>query len=117
MIDWLTSKVSVLLFAVIVFVSLLSVAAVVKNFQFLESSHREVFSLARIIDAVCSAPFNLQNSFALSATKQVTAGQSANGFFVSVSGIKRGVHCKVQSTSFNASLVNVKKANGALVLS
>lgn len=118
MINWLLSKVGILLFALVVFVSLVSFGLMVRGFSTLDSNYREAFTLARAIDSICSTPFNAETTVVLRSVKQISAGPTTStGFFVSVQRSRRAVHCPVLPGSFSASRVVIKKTNGLVMLS
>lgn len=111
---WLSSKFSILLFAVVVFSAFFVFFGMQSNFAYLDDQARDAESIARIIDSVCASPFPMETTWPLSQGSELVISSNNSHYYLELyrSGqqIQKAVHCRVENaTVSNVTSVTIRK--------
>ena len=118
---WLSTKLSVLLFAIMLFISFFLFYTFQSNFQSLDTLHKTTENLARTIDSVCASPFPIETKFTLQDISQLETRKKGDLYYVTLVkdyNATKSVHCVVEETLINnPTQITIKKDNGEVKVS
>lgn len=104
---WLSSKLSVLVFAMVLFMAFFSFYLMQSNFQSFDKLAKETENLARVIDSAGASPYYLETNFGVvEADKIVVERISGLDYLKMYSGeryIERGLHVNVEAITIENS--------------
>jgi len=117
---WLASKISILLFAILIFSAFAYYLSVQTEFQQQDTVEKQAENLARTIDSISSSPYYMETNYTLAGiTKlRITTGTETKLYLhTDKSTVKKTLHTNAQPTEIlNPTDIRITKDNTVKVI-